>query len=627
MINKKKMQIFDYLNNKEDYTTSFELSNLLNVSTKTINRHISDLNYYLKTYNIEIISSRGVGYKLIGDKVDISKVLKNFNSNINSFFYDDSYESRLNSIIKLFIMKKYITIDTISEKLNLSTSLVNKLISDLKEILIKYNLNINSKPYYGSYISGKEINIREFISDYAIKISDNKIKTNLTSIQDKQINIIEQTLISELKSLNLIIFDKDLNFLISKIIISIFRIQQSFDNEIENLNIEYKFHNYIVINNLITKLSSILNFKISQKEIVYILKYCDVIVNSYKEDYVEKNQLKEIVKVIDDALDDIYFISGINYKNDFLFIDELSKHIKRFLERNRENICYKNSLLKDIKTKYVLEFNIAFFLAKQINKDLKIVLNEDEIGCIAVYFALANKRLRDKKNKTICIICHYGLSTGQLLAEEIKQNIDNIDILNIYPVKYIDLAISKKPDLIISTVEIENREDKIFYVNNIFDKNIINDIKLALYKSKEIFDIKNNIFDKDSFFKIKVQNKEEIFEKIPTFLEERNLIENNNIKAILDRENISSTEIGNLVAIPHTIMENKPSIICVIILENPIMWDKQQVQLIFMIFFNPKEKYKFDIFKYLYNLVKNKDLINKILNVNDFESFTKLIYK
>ena len=627
MINKKKMQIFEYLNKKEDYTTSFELSNLLNVSTKTINRYISDLNYYLKSYNIEIISSRGIGYKLTGDKVDRLKVSKSFNSNINSFFYDDSYESRINSIIKLFITENYITIESISERLNLSTSLINKLISDLKDILIKYNLNINSKPYYGSYISGSEINIRKFISDYAIKISDNKIKTNLTSILEEEIAIIEKTLISELKSLNLIIFDKDLNFLVSKIIISIFRIKQNVSNEIEKLNIEYKFHNYIVIDNLMTKLSPILNFKVSQREIVYILKYCNVIVNGYTESSVEKNQLNEIIKVIDDGLDDIYFISGKNYKNDFLFINDLSKHIKRFLERNKENICYKNSLLKDIKKKYPLEFNIAVFLAKKINKDLNIVLNEDEIGCIAVYFALANERLKDKKNKTICIICHYGLSTGQLLAEDIKQNIKNIDILNIYPVKYIDLAISKKPDLIISTIEIENKYDNIFYVNNIFDKNVISDIKLALSKLEQIFDIKNNIFDKESFFKIKVENKNEIFEKIPVFLEERNLIENSNIKAILDRENISSTEIGNLVAIPHTIVENKPSIICVIILEKPIIWDKQEVQLIFMIFFNPKEKYKFDIFKYLYNLVKNKELINKILNVDDFESFTKLIYK
>lgn len=625
MINKKKMEIFYYLNKKEDYTTSSELSTLLNVSTKTVGRYISDLNYYLKNYDIEIISSRGLGYKILGDKKDRLIVDAIFNKNNNSFLYDDSYESRLTNLIRLFIIEEYITIPVVSEKLNLSISVINKLILDLKEILKSYNLSINSKPYYGSYIVGKEIDIRKFISDYAIKILDNKIVTNLPYMSEEEITLIEDMLISELKNLGLMIFDKDLNFLVSKIIISIFRIKQNVHNEVQNLNIQYKFHNYIVINNLMTKLSHILNFKLSQNEIFYILKYCSVIVNGYKENKNE-NELSKIIKVIDDGLNDIYFISGKDYKKDNLFINELARHIKRFLSRHKENIVYKNSLLEDIKAKYLEEFNIAFFLAKKLNDLLNITLNEDEIGYIAIYFALANERLKIKSYKKICIICHYGLSTGWLLAEEIKQNIKNVDILNVYPAKYLNLAISKNPDLIISTIDIQDKYENILYVNNIFASNVIKDIKLALQNSKSNFNIKS-VFKEELFFRIKVENKSEIFEKIPIFLKNRNLIEEKDINSILDRENISSTEIDNLVAIPHTIIKNKKTAICVIVLEKPILWDKQEIQLIFMIFFNPEEKEKFSIFKYFYSLVKNRQLIQKLVKVNSFNEFLKLLNK
>lgn len=623
MISKNKIKIFNYLNDKEDYTTSLELSNLLNVSTKTINRYILDLNYYLKDYNIQITSSRGLGYKITGSKIDRLKLYKKLDSTLNSFFYDDSYESRLNRIINLFITQDYITIEKISEKLNLSISLVNKFIIDLKEILKKYTLEIKSKPHYGSYISGKEINIRNFILDYTVKTSNNKIVTSL-NISKEDINIIEEILINELKNQNLMIFDKDLNFLLCKIMISIFRIKQSYNNEIKHIDIEYKFHNYILINNVMLKLSKILNFEISQNEIIYILKYCNVIVNSYKN----KNELNEVIKIIDEALNDIYFISGKDYKKDLLFINDLSNHIKRFIERYKENISSQNALLKEIKNNYPLEFNLAFFLTKRINNDLNIFFNEDEIGYIAVYFILSNARLKnEEKNKTICIICHYGLGTGKFLAEKIKESIKNVNISNIYPVKYLDLAISEKPDLIISTVEIEDISKDIFYVSNIFDKNVINDIKLILNEPTQKFDIKNNIFDKSSFFKMSINTKNEIFEKVPFILKEKGLIENSDIKSILDRENISSTEIGNLVAIPHTIVKNKETVISTIILEKPIIWDKQEIQLIFMIFFNPDEKHKFYIFKYLYNLVKNESLVKSILNTNDFENFIELLDK
>ncbi|WKK94956.1 PTS sugar transporter subunit IIA [Clostridioides difficile] len=81
-------------------------------------------------------------------------------------------------------------------------------------------------------------------------------------------------------------------------------------------------------------------------------------------------------------------------------------------------------------------------------------------------------------------------------------------------------------------------------------------------------------------------------------LKERDFIEESSIKSIIDRENISSTEIGNLVAIPHTIVKgDKKSIIGVGILENPIIWDKQEVQLVFMVF-----------------LILKKNIISRYLN-------------
>ncbi len=58
-----------------------------------------------------------------------------------------------------------------------------------------------------------------------------------------------------------------------------------------------------------------------------------------------------------------------------------------------------------------------------------------------------------------------------------------------------------------------------------------------------------------SFFSIKANTKEEVILSLSNKLKERDFIEESSIKSIIDRENISSTEIGNLVAIPHTIVK------------------------------------------------------------------------
>ena len=109
-------------------------------------------------------------------------------------------------------------------------------------------------------------------------------------------------------------------------------------------------------------------------------------------------------------------------------------------------------------------------------------------------------------------------------------------------------------------------------------------------------------------------------------LKEKGFIKESAIQKILDREKISSTEIGNLVAIPHTIVEgDTKSIIGVAILENPIIWDKQEVQLVFMVFFNPKEKHNFSIFKYLYNFIKDEGGVRGIIKICDFKKLMTLI--
>lgn len=176
MITKKHAVIVTYLNDKDGYATSNELAILLDVSTKTVKRYILDLNSIVKVYDVEISSSRGVGYKLSGSKSNILRLVKESKNHINGFLNDDSDESRISNAICKFINKTYISIDDMAEELNLSVGATNKLATKIKEKIKKYDLIIKSKPYYGSYICGDEINLRQLITDYAIKNDDkNKI--------------------------------------------------------------------------------------------------------------------------------------------------------------------------------------------------------------------------------------------------------------------------------------------------------------------------------------------------------------------------------------------------------------------------------------------------------------------
>lgn len=630
MITKKHATIIKYLSDKDGYTTSKELAKLLDVSTKTIKRYISDLNSYLKKYDVEISSSRGMGYKLIGTKSDISNLLKEAENYIEGFLDDDSDESRISNVICMFINNKYMSVDEISEKLNLSIGATNKTVSKVKENLKKYNLIIKSKPYYGSYIYGKEINLRQLITDYAIKSdSKSKIEVYLDNISDKDIRTVENVLGDNLKKQGIIISDKDFNLLVSKIIVSIFRSKNGYSENIKYLNTGNKLHNYLFIKELMEDLSEKIGFDLIEDEIVYISNYSGVVANNYVSN-INKNNLSEVEQkisnLINEAVEDILLISGDDYREDKEFMDAMFYHLKRFINRSKANVALNNPLLSQIKSKFPLEFNLAIFLSNKIESEFNIKLDEHELGYIAIHFAASNERNKKNTSKKICIICHYGIGTGQLLSEKLQQSISDLNVIGVYPARYLDIAISQDVDLIVSTVEIKKSDKPVLHIENIFDDSVIENVNNAFYEKEERRKIINSMFDERAFFTVDAKNSQEVILKICDKLQNKGFIDEDSIESILDREKVSSTEIGNLVAIPHTIIKSdKKSIIAVGILENPIIWDKQEVQLVFMVFFNTKEKQNFSIFKYLYNLIKDEGVVRGIIKLCDFEKLMTLI--
>lgn len=628
MITKKHATIVIYLNDKDGYVTSNELATLLDVSTKTIKRYISDLNNVVKEYDVEISSSRGIGYKLSGSKANTLRLVKEAENYINGFLDDDSDESRIGNAICRFINKTYISVEEMSEELSLSVGATNKLVTKIKEQIKKYDLIIKSKPYYGSYIYGEEINFRQLITDYAIKNDGkNKIKVELENISEVDINNIENVLAKHLRKQEIIISDKDFNLLASKIIVSIFRSKSGNSEKINYLDTEYRLHNYLFIKELMEELYELIDSELLEEEVLYISNYSGVVANSYSKNISKINEDQEkINRLIDKALKGILLISARDYSQDEEFMDAIFDHIKRFINRSKANIESKNPLLSQIKSKFPIEFNLAIFLANKIESELSIKLNEDELGYIAIHFAAANERNKKNTSKKICIVCHYGIGTGQLLSEKLKQSISDLNVIGVYPVRYLDIANSQDVDLIVSTIEIKDSEKPVLYIENIFDDSVVANVNKAFYEKEERRKIINNMFEEEAFFIIKGKEKKEIINNVCNQLMQRGFIEENAIQSILDREKISSTEIGNLVAIPHTIVEgDKKSIIGVAILENPIIWDKQEVQLIFMVFFNPKEKHNFSIFKYLYTFIKDEGGVRGIIKICDFNKLIKLI--
>lgn len=616
MLTKKGSVIINHLCKKEGYTTANELSGLLGVSTKTIKRAISDISHYVKNYNINITSSRGLGYILEGSKKDIDNLYTISQSFIDGM-NEDSIEKRIELFICLLLNNDYISIEEISNSLSLSIASTNKVFSKVKKLLDKYELSIKSKPSYGSYIEGSEENVRKIMLDYSIKISSNeKIHSEIDNVYSKETSLIENIIIKKLKEKNIIISDKDFNILLSKIIISISRtrrgktfICKQGDNKLNDINF---------IKEIVEEVYIKLDTHYDENEIFYICSHLNQVDNCKIE--------KKIGEIIKSSLDDIFLISGIDYKQDRDFIKLISIHIKKLVNRVFDKVRLSNPLTYQVRNNFPMELNLANFISKNIEREFNINVNEEERSFIAIHFAVASERIKKYKTKNICIICHYGIGTGQLIAEKLKQTMSDINIVGVYPARYLDLALNENVDLIISTVPLKNIKKDVIHVNNIFSDEMIENIKIRIKEGNERRLILANMFDRNAFFCIDASSKEEVLEIMGKNMIEKKYISQLSMKKIIDREKDDSTETGNLVAIPHAIIdEDIESIIAVGILNKPIIWGKEDVQLVFMVFLNKNQKQNAPIFRHLYNFIKDIGGVKSIINLRDFDKLVDTI--
>lgn len=96
---------------------------------------------------------------------------------------------------------------------------------------------------------------------------------------------------------------------------------------------------------------------------------------------------------------------------------------------------------------------------------------------------------------------------------------------------------------------------------------------------------------------------------------------------IFARENMSSTEIGYSIAIPHYLnVHNDVCSIGVLSLKKPIIWKKEKVELILLMSLSPNKRYSWErVFRTIYPKITNKGWVKRVVSEFNFDEFIQSI--
>ncbi len=608
ILTKKQCELIQLLAQSKEVMSSDHLSDRLGISAKTIRRYIDLINQHLLEYNAEIVSMRGYGYALQGNIRDIGDMITSLSSN--------DYDRRIKDIIVLLLAREYITAEEIGDELFYSTSMMNRLIPEVRKYLAVYHLNLLSKPYYGMSVDGSETDIRNLMIDCGFtKNRYGEISCYLKNINAQEFQAIKDLILIFLRRHKIVIADDDASDLIMRTVIIVSRCRQS-----HYLDTPEDMPDKNLLRLLLTEVSTICKLHIPPPEASYLSIYFDIINSRMQNELtVDQEEINRLVIQFLGKMQEIYS----NLVVDDSVRESLTLHLNLMLNRINHKHYIKNGLLQDIKANYILEMNYAITFGKMIEEHFDITIPEDELGYLALYFALSKHKSQEVKR--VIILCNYGVATSQLIREQIKERFPQLEVVGIYPLYYLEVVMTQDIDLIISTVDLEQCKvtKPLVVIKQFLDEDALKDIEKVFDTPQESTLL--DYFEPDALFLLNTETKADTLAQMSERMLELEYFDQDTVDKIYEREEVSSTDIGNLIAIPHAIIETgRRSVIGIGILEKPIIWDREKVQIVFMIGMNFTDAQKNNVFRHLYRIIKDVSNVNYLISGRSFETFKKL---
>ena len=487
MVKKRYFEIINLVINSNDEITVKDISNLYNITERSIRYDIDELNvFFQEKNNKDIIEINNNRLKILYSENEIEGIVEN----IKEKEYFLSENERVNILsYEIFLSKNEFILQYFTEKYNLSKTTVRYSLKELNKIISEYGLVIDMNNNRGYKIIGSEINIRKYIinilREYIKNTKEKKIEYDpLKKIIQKfykksRIEESKNTINKILDYTGKTISDEAFETLQLFLFISVIRNKNGheIEEDVENEIFLSKTMEFSKIREILEKIENI-----KEKDIHY---FVDFFLGSYSYNLEYSYFLNWILieSLIDQFIKLLSDKSKVNLTEDKILRKELLNHIKPAIYRMKNKFKLTESILSEVKKQYMELFIKTKSSLKIISDFIDLSFDEDEAAFITVMIQRAIMRNNPstllKKDPNILIVCGLGYSSSRFLYENINNRFQ-VNIIDIIPFNQLEnYNYLKKADIIISTLDFKLDGMDVITVNAVMNEKDI--LKLKNY--------------------------------------------------------------------------------------------------------------------------------------------------
>jgi lichenan operon transcriptional antiterminator len=290
------------------------------------------------------------------------------------------------------------------------------------------------------------------------------------------------------------------------------------------------------------------------------------------ESYVRPEELAAMRAIIDRASQE-YLVD----LDDDDFIVRLTLHVRNLINRAHDKSYSRN---RSIKTSYPLIYELAVYIASELQRAESIVINDDEIAYIAMHVgAHLEQQTRRVDLVTCAIVCPNYYDMHVLLRERIERVLgDDLEVVAV--ITRSDVAWDElDADLVLTTIDPQLHSDGVIVIQPFLTQNDVDRIRQhagRVRRMRRRARLKEDLlqfFDASLFSRnFYARDETAMITALGERMISRGLIDQSYVDGAIERELMSSTAFTDNLAVPHAMaMSAKQTSIAIVINDSPMV--------------------------------------------------------
>jgi lichenan operon transcriptional antiterminator len=288
--------------------------------------------------------------------------------------------------------------------------------------------------------------------------------------------------------------------------------------------------------------------------------------------------------------------------DDETFMVRFALHVGNLIARAKDNSYSRNPLVRSIKTSYPMIYDVAVFIASQIQREKSITINDDEISYIAMHLGShLERQSRQEERLTVAIVSPGYYDMHDILRRRIEKALgDELTVEVVVTRTDVDFA-DFSTDLVLTTIAVRGAGENVVVIQPFLTEGDVESIRRAvsrLRRHRRRERIKDDLllyFDERLFLRnVQAPDEAAMIRVLGDRMIDLGVIDESYISGAVERETLSSTAFTESLAVPHAMaMSASRTSIAIAVNETAMPWGENRVNVIALIAFSASGRRSF----------------------------------